>query len=103
VLSAEQLLIDGARIGARRAIMPAATDTQAKAAIDDYLQSVGIHSGYTRTVVPSTNSAKSGDMITVTISIPYSSVCILPESVGMGLDTGLGGVTIRAVVIMRKE
>ena len=93
---AEQVLTNAAREGARKAILPGATDDQAQTTIDDYLNSANI-TGFSRSISPSTTNADGGTAITVTVSVPYSSVSWLP------ISNFLSGKTLSAKVVMRKE
>lgn len=93
---AEQVLTNAAREGARKAVLPGATDAQAQTTIDDYLSGASI-TGHSRSVSPSTTSAEGGTAITVTVSVPYNQVSWLPVS------TFLPGKTLSAKVVMRKE
>src|SRR5205814_627418 len=77
MMMVQQVLTNGAREGARKAVLPGATDTQVQTTIDNYLSGAGI-SGQSRTVSPSTDSADGGTAITVTVSVPYSSVTWIP-------------------------
>src|SRR5205823_1133660 len=49
-LSAQQMIINGAREGARSAILPGATNAQVRQTIDNYMVSVGIKTGYIRQI-----------------------------------------------------
>jgi Flp pilus assembly protein TadG len=90
-----QMLTNGAREGARHAILPGATDAQVHQTIDNYMSNAGI-SGYSRTVSPSASTAASGTTISVTVSVPYSSV-------SWGVIRWLGSTNLSSRVVMRKE
>jgi Flp pilus assembly protein TadG len=95
-MTVHQILTNGAREGARRAILPGATNGQVTAGIDTYMNNAGIASGFSRSVT-ALAGAQSGDPITVTISIPFSQIFSAPDWVG------LNGVTLSSTVVMRKE
>lgn len=90
-----QIITNSAREGARRAVIPGATDNQVYQTIDDYMSDAGL-SGHTRQISPSLASANSKDMLTVTLSVPYSQV-------HWGLMNWLGNAEMKATVVMRKE
>jgi Flp pilus assembly protein TadG len=98
MLMVQQNLTNGAREGARKAILPGATDSQVQTVIDDYMKGVDI-SGHTRTITPTTNSAASGTTIKVTVSVKYKDVSWLP----LGAIGFLKDATLSASVQMRKE
>jgi Flp pilus assembly protein TadG len=107
-----QVLVNCAREGARRAVVPGATDVQLTGStaegdsmdgvMTSYLQAAGIPATYTvETLVNGTagsvSSAASHDQITVRVSVPYSDVSwgflrFMPTN-----------ATLRAAVVMRKE
>ena len=95
-MTVHQIITNGAREGARRAILPGATNGQVTTAIDNYLNSAGIASGFSRSVTNLSGLA-SGSAVTVTISIPFSQIFSAPDWVG------LGNVTLSSTVVMRKE
>ena len=91
-----QILTNGAREGARLAIIPGSTDAQVTSKIDTYMTNAGI-SGHTRQVSPSIGASNSGDAITITVSVPFNQVM-------WGTDwIGIGGTTFTSSVVMRKE
>lgn len=91
----QQIITNGAREGARRAVVPGATDAKVEQVLDNYLSGTSV-SGFTRTISPSLSDAKPGDPITISISVPYSEV-------SWGILNWLNGATLRADVVMRKE
>jgi Flp pilus assembly protein TadG len=97
MMMVQQILTNGAREGARNAVLPAATQTTAQGVIDTYMQNNGI-TGYT-TSMTDPAVAQPGDPITVTVSVPYSNVSWLP----VPTVQWLGGKTLTAGVVMRKE
>ncbi len=91
-----QILTNGAREGARLAIIPGSTDAKVTSKIDTYMTNAGI-SGHTRQVSPSIGASNSGDAITITVSVPFNQVM-------WGTDfIGIGGTTFTSSVVMRKE
>ena len=97
LMMVQQVLTNGAREGARNAVLPAATQTTAQGVIDGYMQNNAI-TGYT-TSMTDPGSAQPGDPITVTVSVPYANVSWLP----IPTLQWLGGKTMTASVVMRKE
>jgi len=96
MMMVEQILTNAAREGARKAVLPGVTKTQVESAVDAYLQNSSV-SGQSRTVSPDPGTATGGAAVTVTVSVPYSSVTWLPVS------WFLSGKTLSASVVMRKE
>jgi Flp pilus assembly protein TadG len=96
LMMVEEILTNAAREGCRQAVLTGATTSNATSTVDTYLQGAGI-SGYTTTVSPDPSTAAAGTAITVTITVPYSKVTWLPSPIF------LGGTTLTATVIMRKE
>jgi Flp pilus assembly protein TadG len=92
----QQILTNAAREGCRVAILTTATTTSVTTAVTNYLTSAGI-SGSTPTVSPNPATATTGQTITVTVTIPFSSVSWLPT------PQWLGSTTLRAVSAMRTE
>jgi Flp pilus assembly protein TadG len=96
LMMVEEVLTNAAREGCRQAVLTGATTSDATSTVDTYLSGAGI-SGYTTTVSPDPSTAQAGTAITVQITVPYSSVTWLPTPIF------LGGTTLTATVIMRKE
>lgn len=97
-LMVQQILTNGAREGARKSVLPGATEANVLSTIDSYMSSSGL-AGHTRQVSPNPTSAQTGDPIRVTVSIPYNTVSWLP----LGLAGHLRNATLSASVEMRKE
>jgi Flp pilus assembly protein TadG len=98
MLMVQQVLTNGAREGARKAVLPGVTDADVRTAIDSYMSNTGI-SGHTRLISPSCTTAAAGTPLTITVSLPYSNVSWLP----LGTLRWLQGKTLTASVEMRKE
>ena len=96
MLMVQQILTNGAREGARKAVLPGATDAQVQTTIDNYMSAASI-SGFSRSVSPSTDSATGGTSITITVTVPYSNVTWLPVA------QILKNTTLTSTVVMRKE
>jgi Flp pilus assembly protein TadG len=96
LMMVEQVLTNAAREGCRTAVVIGGSTSNATSAVATYLNGSGI-SGQTVTVSPDPSAALNGDPITVTISVPFSSVSWLAS------PFWLGGKTLTATVIMRKE
>jgi len=78
----QQLLTNASREGARiGGYDTTTTKSTVTSAVNSYLSNVGI-SGATTTVSPNDlSSAKDGDSVSVTVSIPFSTVSYLPSPV----------------------
>jgi Flp pilus assembly protein TadG len=93
----QQVITNASREGARLAVLDGATASSVQSAVTTYLTNAQI-SGGTCTISPANpSSAASGDPVTVTVSIPFSSVSWLPSPMY------LGGKTLSASTVMRRE
>ena len=77
-LMVNQILVNAAREGGRRAVIPGATDAEVNGIVDGHMNSAGI-TGFTRTLavngtVASLATAKSHDEITVSVSVNHNQV-----------------------------
>jgi Flp pilus assembly protein TadG len=97
LMMVQEIVTNGAREAARQAVLPSATKTEVETVAQNYFNANGI-SGYTLTTTdPAT--ASGGSPITVTVSVPYTSVSWLP----VGAIQWSDNTTLSAKVIMRKE
>ena len=92
----QQILTNASRVGARQAITLNATESGVITAATDYATSTSV-SGTTVTVSPSPSAAAAGDMVSVTVSVPFSNVSWVPAPWFMG------GTSLTATSAMRKE
>jgi Flp pilus assembly protein TadG len=97
VMMVEQILTNAAREGARRAALPGSTTGDAQTVVSNYLTSAGINGAGPADVSPDPSTAQAGTAITVTVSVPFSSVSWLPVAQWMGNQT------LTATVVMSKE
>jgi Flp pilus assembly protein TadG len=95
-LMVQQVLVNASRVGARMASTTGATTTAVQSAVSSYATSVAVP-GVTVTVSPNPATAAAGTAITVTATVPFSSVS------WMSTPWFLGGKTLRANSQMRKE
>ncbi len=101
----QQVLVNAAREGARRAVVPNATDaelTGVDGILPHYLSAGGIPDTYTveiyvNDVLSNVDSALSQDEVRVQVTVPYSDISWI-GSVFVPSDTTLGSATV-----MRKE
>ena len=94
-----QQLNNGAREGARQAVLPDNTAADATAVVNQLMNDFGIP-GATVTVSPAnTGDLESGDLITVTVSVPVSNV----ELTGLFLSEAFLGSTLSTSATMAKE
>lgn len=98
MLMVQQIVTNAAREGARKAVLPGATESQVKDTIDTYLTNSGIK-GHSRKVTPNPRAASPNSPITVSVSVPYEKVSWLP----IGAVKWLGDKQLTASVDMRKE
>jgi Flp pilus assembly protein TadG len=92
----QQILVNASRVGARTACTTSSTQQAAIDEATDYAEGVGVN-GVTATCSPNPATAAAGTAITVTTSVPYSSVSWLP------IAKFMGGRTLSASSVMRKE
>jgi|GraSoiStandDraft_27_1057306.scaffolds.fasta_scaffold262607_2 Flp pilus assembly protein TadG len=97
VLMVGQILTNAAREGCRTAVLEGSTTTDVNTTVSNYLTGSGISGAPAPTVSPDPSSAAPGSSITVTVSVPFNNVSWLPVPLFMG------GKTLSATVIMRKE
>ena len=97
-VTVQQIIVNGAREGARAAVMPKATDSEVHSTIDGYLTTAGI-TGFSRQISPSLSGAGSNVPITVTITVPYNNISWLP----VGSLAWFGGSSLSASCVMRRE
>ena len=92
----QQVLTNAAREGARFAVMPNVTESAVEARVANFAASAGV-SGVEAEVEPAPEAAGAGETVTVTASVPVSSVGWLPTRwfVGSG--------QLQSLTAMRKE
>lgn len=97
----QQVLVNAAREGARRAVIPGATNADVTARVDSFL--ISVRSPGRQTDITDENdtaldlsTADPNDIIRIRVSVPYNEV-------GLGLTPHLIDSTMAAVVQMRKE
>ncbi len=95
----QQVLTNAAREGARLAVLDGTTGAEVKTSVVNYLTSAGIAAADTDvTVNPAEpNSAGAGESVTVTVSKSFNEVSWMPSPMF------LGGKTLQAVAVMRRE
>ncbi len=96
----QQILTNASREGARLAVLDSQTALapEVTAKVTSYLQNSAI-TGATVTINPSEpTTAGYGEPVTVTVSVPYSSVSWLPTTWFMK-----SGATLKASSVMRRE
>jgi Flp pilus assembly protein TadG len=97
MLMVQQLLVNAAREGARASVMPGETDAQVTTVVSNAMSAAGV-SGYTETLSPTEASGpSSGTTMTLTITVPASTVSWL------GTGTWFSGSTLSASVAMAHE
>jgi Flp pilus assembly protein TadG len=93
----QQIITNAAREGARIAVLSNATTSQVTTAVTNYLSAGGV-TGATTTVNPDPPStATYGSSVTVTVTVPFSSVSWTPS------PFFLGQVSLNAQCVMRTE
>ncbi len=93
----QQIITNASREGARVAVLDGSTRTGVETTVQGYLQSGSIN-GATVTVSPDPPSgAGYGAPVTVNVSVPFDQVSWLSTPMF------LGGITLRATTVMRRE
>lgn len=92
----QQVITNASREGARAAVLDGATWNEVQTVVTGYLQSGSI-SGATCPQPDNFDTAKFGDPITITVSVPFDQVSWLPSPMY------LGGKTLTATTVMRRE
>ena len=95
-LMVQQVLINASRVGARMASTTGATSSAVQTAVQDYTAGVAVP-GVTVAISPNPSTATAGTVVTVTASVPFSSVS------WMSSPWFLAGKTLTAESQMRKE
>jgi Flp pilus assembly protein TadG len=91
-----QVLVNAAREGARRAVVPGATDTEVVDIVNSYMTHSGI-AGQTIQISPALSAAASHQAVTVRVSVLHSQV-------SWGFTNLISGdAAFVAEVVMRKE
>lgn len=91
----QQIITNGVREGARRAILPGSTDANVTAIVNQYFTGTSVPNT-SPTITPSLATAQRGDLIAVSVSVPYGNV-------SWGVLNWFDGVILQARVVMRKE
>lgn len=92
----QQVITNAAREGARQGIIPGSSSSQVKTTVTNYLTGTSI-GGSTTSVSPDPAAATYGQGITVTVTVPFSSVSWLPS------PFFLGNSVLKASCTMRSE
>jgi len=99
----QQILVNAAREGARRAIVPGATSDEVKELVDDYLVNASLGAASRQVAVRDDNgmdvelaTVDSHERIQVIVQVPY-------DEVGVGISSYFMGSMMKARVQMRKE
>jgi Flp pilus assembly protein TadG len=97
-------LAAAAQAGCRTGVLPGGNDTAISAAVTNNLTAQAIQNANPVVVkvngaVANASTAKQGDSISVTVSVPYSNVTWLPIS----LDRYIGTKTLSSTEVMRRE
>lgn len=95
-LMVQQILTNASRVGAREAITLNATASEVVTTATNYAASTSV-SGVTVAVSPDPAAAQAGDMVSVTVSVPFNNVSWVPAPWFMG------GASLDATSVMRKE
>lgn len=106
----QQVITNGAREGARTAVLPTATNTEVSNQVKNYLNAGGIYTYTLLTQVngadAAVNSATTGDAVTVLVTTNYRFVFIGPVlslfTIGCQ-NCNPGEIALRSRSIMRKE
>ncbi len=100
VMMVEQILVNAAREGARAAVLPGSSASNARTVVTNYLSSSSITLSNPTSQVsvsPDPSTSTPGTAITVTITVPFNNLSWLPFSVFMG------GKSLSGSAVMRLE
>ena len=92
----QQVLINAARVGARRAVMLSSDQQSVVDAVKEYAAGVGV-TGVATSVSPNPATATAGQPVTVNVTIGFDQVSWLPAPWIMG------GRDLSSTSVMRKE
>lgn len=91
----QQVITNAAREGARQGIIPGSSSSQVNKTVSTYLTGTSI-GGATTSVSPDPAAATYGQAITVTVSVPFTSVSWLPAPFFLGNSTLKSSCTMRS-------
>jgi Flp pilus assembly protein TadG len=95
VMMVQHILTNGAREGARRAVVANPNQAEVEAAVADYMKTCGLSS--CQMAMTDLSTVGAGDPITVTVTIPYKQVTWLPVKSLGGLENKNLSVTVRMI------
>ncbi|TWU28337.1 TadE/TadG family type IV pilus assembly protein [Bythopirellula polymerisocia] len=95
-LMVQQVLTNASRVGVRNAVMLSGTQSSAVSAATNFANGASV-GGIEVSVTPDPSDASAGDMISLTVSVPFANVSWVPA------PKFLGGTTLTATSVMRKE
>lgn len=95
-LMVQQILTNASRVGAREAITLNATESEVISVATTYANNTSVN-GVNVSVTPNPSTADPGDMVSVTVAVPFSNVSWIPAPWFMG------GTSLTATSVMRKE
>jgi Flp pilus assembly protein TadG len=113
LMMVKQLLTNNAVVGARRAVLPSATDADVIAVVNNFCAAEGI-SGQTTTITTEAADSLGRIPVSVTVNLRYGDVSLIGDS-GLDLLTGsmlgidfssvgsLKNKQVTATAVMRKE
>ncbi len=93
----QQVITNAAREGARIAVLDGATKNKVDQRVNDYLVSAGVRTATVAVTPDPPDSAKYGESVSVSVSIPFREVSWLPT------PRFIGAHVLRAESVMRRE
>jgi Flp pilus assembly protein TadG len=93
----QQIITNGAREGARSAVLDGATTGSVTSSVGTYCTNGGVKNVVVTVTPDPPSNAASGDPVTVKVSVPFSQVSWLPSPMY------LGATTLHASAVMRRE
>ena len=95
----QQVLTNGSREGARKAVLDGATSSDVKSSVVTYMTNGGVTIATSNVAINPSDpaTATAGSPVTVTVSVPFSQVSWLPSPMF------LGGRQMTASTVMRRE
>lgn len=95
-LMVQQVLTNASRVGVRNAVMLSGTTSSSTTAATEFANGATV-GGVSVAVTPNPSTASAGDMISLTVSVPFANVTWVPAPWFMA------NKTLSATSVMRKE
>jgi Flp pilus assembly protein TadG len=98
MVKVQQVITNGSRDGARIAVLDGTTGAEVEASVKNYLESSQVYGANVSVDPAEPSSAGYGEPVTVTATIPFGQVSLLPSPMFIDRDT-----VLTATSVMRRE